>query len=192
MSEEGTQTDTEKATPEGAETGNDADTKDDEQDAVERALAKERQIEFDRRVSAGIKVYTDKQDKKLENELKVQKIQDGKYEELFKDSQAENDALKKSIESKEFKAEALAVLISLDAAHFADQIISSTKTIDEVLQAAEAFKKAVTEEASKEAVKLLDTGKPRVPTNEHTTKPTTLENMSADQWKAHKKATGLV
>ena len=190
MSEEETQTETEEPTQAGGETGQDADTKDGEKQ--ETVIT---QAEVDRRISAGIKAgiqsYEDKQNQKIEQDKKIQQITDGKFEELYKETQAQNDALKASIEAKEFKSEAQDALIKLDMGHLSDAIIPNAKTIDEVLSAAEVLKNTITEEASKQANALLDTGKPRVPTKEHTTTAPKLGNMNAEEFAAYKTANGL-
>lgn len=190
MSEEDTQAETEEPTQAGGETGQTVDTKDD--DKQEAVIT---QAEIDRRISAGviagIKTYEEKQEQKKSQDLKIQQMNDGKFEELFKGSQAENDALKASINAKDFKVEAQAALMELNMGQFASTIIPNTNTIDEVLSAAQAFKTAIAEGASQEAKALLDTGKPKVPTKEHTTTEPKLGNMNAEEFEAFKLSRNL-
>lgn len=182
---------TTEATDAGAETEQATETKDDSTGKTYT------ESEVDSRVSRGIKSALEKRDadtnKKAEQDRKIALMQDGKYEELYNSQQADIDALRSELGESNFKSEAQAVLVKLGLSHFADALLPNTKTIDELLQRAEAFKAGVKAKAAEDVRQALDTGKPSVPSNTKAPVAMTVEEAAKDPetWKAYKTAHGL-
>ena len=191
MAEEETQPQTEEATQDGAETDGNADTKDATQD--ERQFT---QSELDSRTSAGIKAYIEKREVESEEQRKqdeqIAAIKDGKFEEALKYTQAKLDALEAAQTDKDYKLEAQGVLVKLGMSHFTDALIPGTKTIDELLQRAEAFKSGLEQGIEQGVNERLNTGPTRTPASTHKTPDKTPDKMDREEFAAFKIAHGLV
>jgi len=191
MSDEETSAATDEATDTGAETEQAADTKDDTQ--AEQSYT---QAELDRRISAALNKQSENAARKAEEQRKqdeqIAAVKDGRFEDALNATRAELDAMKAAQANDHHKSEAQGVLIKLGLAHFADSIIPNTQTIDEVIQMAEAMKKAVDTKAEEEVKRRLDTGTGRAPANPTTPEAKTFDKMSGDEFKAYKKAHGLI
>ena len=191
MSETDAQAATDEATQAGAEPGQDAKT---ENDAVPSKVFT--QSELDSRISMALKSAQkradDENEKRLKQEQQIALVKDGEYEQLYKQTQADMDAMKADLAAKDFRVEANDVLVKLGMSHYADALIPGVKDTDELIQRAEAFKAGVASAAEAEVAKRLDTGTHRVPTNTKATEPVPLDKMTTDEFLEFKKANKLV
>jgi hypothetical protein len=189
MADEETQTQTDEATQDGAETDANADTKD--AGKTETTLT---QAEVDRRTSAGIKAYIERIETEAEetrkNDEKIAAIKDGKFEEALKMTQAKLDAMEASQGAKDFKLEATSVLVELGMAKYAQALIPNAKTIEDLLQASQLLKADIEAGIEQGVNERLNTGPSRTPDNTHKTPDKTPDKMNKDEfleWKRERK-----
>lgn len=191
MSETDEQNATDDATDSGAETGQDATTENDA--TTEKVFT---QSELDSRISKALIAAQKRTDEKIAEQRaqdeKVALLKDGEYKKLYEDTQATLDAMRNESRADKFKAEANGVLVKLGMAHYSEALIPGTKTIDELLQRAEAFKAGIESAAEAEVAKRLDTGTNRVPTNSKPKDQVPLDKLSIDEFKEYKRANGLI
>jgi hypothetical protein len=185
MSDEETPAATAEATDTGAKTEQPADTKDDTPSEPSYT-----QADLDRRISAALKKQGDNTERKAEEQRKqdeqIAAVKDGRFEDALTATRAELDTMKAAMAQDNHKSEAQSVLIKLGLTEFADSIIPNTQTIDDVIQMAEAMKKAVDEKAEEEVKRRLDTSTGRVPLNPTTPEKKTLDQMDKDEFKQFK------
>ena len=193
MAQEETQTVTEEATEavesdqNGAETAPTADTKE---------AQKYSQAEVDARVSAALKARAERERKETEerqrNEEQIAAIREGKFEEALKMTQAKLDALEAAQADKDLQLEAQNVLVELGMSHFSTALLPGTKSIDELIKRAQAFKEGLDQGIEQGVNQRLNTGPPRTPANPQKPTDKTPDQMDKDEFMEWKRARKLV
>ena len=189
MAETETQEATEEATHDGAETGQDANTDEAKQEDAYT------QADVDRRVSAALKAYQDKRDKESAEQqaqdAKVAAINDGEFKKAWESTQAELDAIRADLATKDYQVEAQGVLVKLGLSHFGDALIPGTKTVDDLIQRAEVFKAGMERGIEDEVKKRLDTGPSKIPGNAPKPQDKAISDMTIPEFQEWKRSKNL-
>lgn len=114
----------------------------------------------------------------------------GKFKELAEKTQTELERLKADKARQEFVESARAKLAEDNLTEFADVLLVSAETLEEVTQSASTLKSLVDAAVEARVNERLNTG-PRAAVSSAAGEPMTPDQMTPEQWQDYKKAHGI-
>ena len=158
------------------------------------------QADVDRIISKSFEKWNSDHEKEvaeLEARAKQEALaEQGKYEELYKDTEAELTALKAEHARKQFREDADAALKQADLIEFSDIILQPRDKVAQVVKAAESLREILDKRVEAEVLKRIESGD-----RPHNTKPPNEKSVtgqkdwgqkiSPEDWVEEKKRRGI-
>lgn len=110
----------------------------------------------------------------------------GQFQKLFEQSDAELKRLKDELRAKEFQAQASTTLGEIGVPEFAPILLSNRSTVREIEESGKQLSELIEKRVEAEVAKRLDTGKRPTQTQPPNTKRP--DEMTTDEWKAARAA----